>query len=474
MRWLKITAEIVGAIVVIAGLFALGLYWLYSTYKYTQPTADYPKPASKAEAQRDDLDYLRHLPQDDWSYTDKTRAEAEGLIDAALKQKLPMKLGPFELLVARVNALANNGHTNVWGGARANRLVRLPIRVYSFADGVFIVRALPAYKALLGAQILAIDGHSIGDVAKTMSAYTGGTAEEKNARLPFYIEAPQLLRAAGMANTNDSLALTMKMPDGTTETRLVLGDDPDPKAPKLWPSDELKPVANEGESKDWIPALKGKVEHLLMFRGEPKPFFDASIPGTHGYYIRFDTNDDSGNLKIADFAEAAFRRAVATKPDVVVVDLRMNGGGDYTTTAHFMRNLPLALPTAKFYILLSQETFSAGMTSAAFLKQAAGDRGFFVGTRPGDRIRFNAEGGDFCLPFSGICMGVRTAIHDYSTTQCRPLFTCYIVNWFYPVAIKSFEADIKAPLTWGDLNAGRDPALEAIFPTRPDLPIQAR
>jgi hypothetical protein len=146
------------------------------------------------------------------------------------------------------------------------------------------------------------------------------------------------------------------------------------------------------------------------------------------------------------------------------VDLRMNGGGDYTTTAHFMRNLPLALPKARFYILLSQETFSAGMTSAAFLKQAAGDRGEFVGTLPGDRIRFNAEGGDFCLPFSGICMGVRTAIHDYSTTHCRPLFSCYPVNWFYPVAIKSFAPDVSAPLTYSALSRGHDPALEVIFP----------
>ena len=464
MRWLKITAEIVGAILVLAAVLAAGLYWLYSTYKYTQPEAHYAKPATPAEAQRDDLDFLRHLPQDDWSYTDKTRAEAEGVIDQALKQKLPMKPGPFELVVARVNALADNGHTNVWGGARANRLVRLPVRVYSFADVVFIVRAMPAQKALVGAQILAVDGHPIADVAKAVSIYTGGTAEEKNSRLPFYLEAPQLLRAAGVANTNDSLALTLKLPDGTTETRLVLGDDPNPKAPKLWPNDEIKPVANDGESKDWIPALKGKVEHLLMFAGEPKPFFDAPIPGQRAYYIRFDTNNDSGNEKIADFAAGAFARAVAAKPDIMVVDLRMNGGGDYTTTAHFMRNLPLALPNARFYILLSQETFSAGMTSAAFLKQAAGDRGEFVGTRPGDRIRFNAEGGDFCLPFSNICMGVRTAIHDYSTTHCRPLLTCYAVNWFFPVAIKSFEPDIKAPLTYSALSRGHDPALEAIFP----------
>lgn len=458
MRWGRIAIGVVIAAVVVGGAVLLGNYLIEWRYDYTQPTANYSKPASPAEAQRDDLDYLRHLPQDDWSYTDKTRTEAEGVIDAALKQKLPLKPGPFELVIARVNALADNGHTNVWAGARANRLVRLPIRVYSFADGVFVVRAKPVYKALLGAQILAIDGRPIDQVAKAVSIYTGGTADEKNARLPFYIEAPQLLRAAGVANTNDSLALTLKMPDGSTETRLVLGDDPDAKAPTRWPSEELSPAPIEGE-KDWIAALKGKADVLALFAGDPKPFYDTALPG-NAYYIRFDVNRADG---ITDYADAAFARAVAAKPAIVIVDLRMNGGGDYTLTAHFMRELPHALPNAKFYILLSQETFSAGMTSAAFLKQAAGDRGFFVGSAPGDRIRFHAEGGDFCLPFSGICMGVRTGIHDYSTTQCRPFFECYLLNRLYPVAIKNFTPDIEAPLTFAALSHGHDPALDAIF-----------
>src|SRR5262249_17473617 len=120
------------------------------------------------------------------------------------------------------------------------------------------------------------------------------------------------------------------------------------------------------------------------------------------------------------------------------------------------------LPNASIFVLMSQETFSAGMTSAAFLRQAGRERVTFVGDWPGDRIRFHSEGSDFCLPYSGICMTARTAIHDYSTRWCRPLLECFLLDRLYPVAIRTFAPDIYAPLTYASLSRGHDPAVDAI------------
>lgn len=460
MRWLL---RIAVAGVVVIGALAASVYGLYQFYQVSPPTVTYQKPRSLAEAQRDDLDYLRNLPRLDWSYTDETRAEANRVIDKALAQHFPLTSAAFELIVARVNAIADNGHTNDWGGALASRHNRLPVRFYAFADGVFVVRALPSVKDLLGAQLLAIDGHGVGDIRKTVSIYTGGTHDEKEARLPFYLESPELLHAAGVAQSPDRAMLTVRDADGHVRSEDVVALPANSGAPKLWPSDELSPVAIAGEDKNWIPALRGAADHLLLFAGAPNPFYAQALPGRHAFYVRFATNNDAGPYKIGDFSRKAFDEIVAARPDLVIVDLRMNGGGDYTTTAHFMRNLPGALPRATFYILLSKETFSAGMSSAAFLKQAAGTRGLFVGSLPGDRMRFHSEGSDFCLPYSHICMGIRTGVHDYTERLCTPLLTCYAVDWFYPVAIKSFAPDIAAPLTYTALRAGEDPALDAIF-----------
>src|SRR5215813_8032887 len=128
--------------------------WIPLLYDVHPPTPHYQTPHGVADAQRDDLNYLRNITWLDWSYTEQTRSAANAVINEALR-KVPLSPAAFQLVVARVLASADNGHTNVWGSSTANRFNRLPIRVYNFADGIFVVRALPKAESLLGARILA-------------------------------------------------------------------------------------------------------------------------------------------------------------------------------------------------------------------------------------------------------------------------------------------------------------------------------
>jgi hypothetical protein len=460
------TMVIVGGLTLLV-IFATGLVvfaddWISLLYDVHPPTPHYPRPQDVADAQRDDLNYLRNITWLDWSYTKQTRSTANAVVDRALSE-VPMSPAAFELVVARVLATANNGHTNVWGSSTANRFNRLPIRVYNFADGIFVVRALPTVKSLLGARIRAVEGTPVESVRARLREYTGGTENEKNARIPFYLESPELMHAAGLAKAPGSIVLTVDNAEGEEETISVDALPAAPSAAKIWPSDELEPVPLPGEGPAWIPALKGGADSLAMFANAPHAFFAGRLPGTTSYYVRLDTNDDDNGIRIKKFASEALRALLAQRPSAVIVDLRKNGGGDYTLTAPFMQRLPAELPNATVFVLMSQETFSAGMTDAAFLKQAGGRRVIFVGDWPGDRIRFHSEGSDFCLPYSRICMTARTALHDYSTRWCRPFFECFLLDRLYPVAIRTFAPDIYAPLTYASLSRGHDPAVDAII-----------
>lgn len=461
-----ITFGVVGLAVTIGGLFATIYFWGFDAYYIRQaPTPHYPPPHSRVEAQRDDLEYLRKYPYLDWSYTDTTRAKAEAVIAAAEKH-LPMSLAALDLTAARVVALANNGHSNVWAGSRARRHDRLPIRTFEFADGLYIVRARGATQDLLGGRIVKIDGHPIEQVRDGMRRYIGGVARFRDTYyFPAFAESPDLLHAAGYTTAADRETLTVAMPDGTLHTQTVMADPADPKAPMAWPNAYLSSAPIPGQHPGWKDALTDKADRMLLFTDPKKPFVARALPQLHAYYVRFNANRSEDGHNIETFCDKAMAAMLAAKPRIVVIDMRFNGGGDYTMTADFMRGLPHRLPQAKIYVLMSPQTFSAAMTSVAFLKQAGGDRTILVGTKPGDRIRFHAEGGaDFCLPFSHICTSIRTAVHDYSTTDCRPISECYALNWLYPVAIKSFRPQIAAPLTYAALSQGHDPALEAIFP----------
>ena len=457
-----------GSATVIITLLIFANDWIPWLYEAHAPTPRYAAPSNLAEAQRDDLDYRRHFTRLDRSYTTDTRAAAIAAIDATLRRRLPLSPAQFQLQIARVLALADNGHTNVRGGSTANRFNRLPLRLYRFADGIFVVRALPPAARLLGARLLAIDGIPVDTVAAQLAGYTGGSQSEKNARLPFYLESPELLHAAGLALSPEHITVRALIASGALESFVVTALPADPSAPKRWPSEELEPVSLPAEDPRWPPALRGKAESVPLFANAPHPFYAGWLAGSSIYYVRFDINHDDGATSIRAFATRTLKALCALQPQTIVVDLRLNGGGDYTNTADFMRSLPARLPAAVIYVLLSQETFSAGMTDAAFLKQAGGERVIFVGDLPGDRMRFYSEGSDFCLPYSGICVTANTAIHDYSTRDCRPLLECYLLDRLYPVAISSFAPDVPAPLTYSALAQGHDPALDVIVAHRTD------
>jgi hypothetical protein len=447
-------------------LFATIYFWGFDAYYIRQaPTPHYAPPHTIAEAQRDDLEYLRKYPYLDWSYTDSTRAKAEAVIDVAEKH-LPMSSAALDLTAARVVALANNGHSNVWAGSRSRRHNRLPIRTFEFADGLYVVRAQAAAQDLLGGRIVAIDGRPIKQVRDGMRRYIGGVARFRDTYyFPAFAESPDLLHAAGYAIVADRETLTVAMPDGTQRRRTVMADPADPKAPMAWPNAFITSTPLPEQRPGWMYALSGKTDAMLLFAFPGEPFVAHALPRLHAYYVRFNANRSEDGHNIKTFCDKTMAAILAARPRAVVIDMRFNGGGDYTMTADFMQGLPHRLPRAKIYVLMSPQTFSAAMTSVAFLKQAGGPHTILVGTKPGDRIRFHAEGGDkFCLPFSNICTSIRTAIHDYSTTDCRPISECYALNWLYPVAIKSFQPQIVAPLTYAALFQGHDPALEAVFP----------
>jgi hypothetical protein len=142
--------------------------------------------------------------------------------------------------------------------------------------------------------------------------------------------------------------------------------------------------------------------------------------------------------------------------------MRFDGGGDYTKTATFMTELPSLVPAGgRVFVVTHASTFSAGISSVGFVKQAAPARVTIVGEPVGDRLIFYGEARDFKLPNSGIRASYSTGLHDY-LHGCRWFGRCFWVDWIYPISIPTLNPDVSAPLSFAGLAAGRDPAMDAI------------
>jgi hypothetical protein len=185
------------------------------------------------------------------------------------------------------------------------------------------------------------------------------------------------------------------------------------------------------------------------------------IPHTCIALLQMKANEDTDGQSIKDFLKATEADLAANRPCSIIFDNRFNGGGDYTNTAGFGGRLhTLVMPGGKIYLLTSTDTFSAGITTTVFVKQAADpDQVAILGEPVGDRLVFWAEGNRGCLPNAPFCFHYATGLHDYAH-PCTDWDKCFWLNWIYPARTDSLEPDEKITMSFADYLAGRDPMFD--------------
>jgi hypothetical protein len=431
-------------------------------------------PYDPRASQLQDLSQLRHYLLLEAAYSDAQRALASQAISESEAGAGKWTAADFELQIARVVALADNGHSTVWSGPRSERMNRIPARLLLLADGVFVVRAKGPGVSVLGMRVDAIDGLASAEILRRLRIYRGGPDNLRDYDDVSLLESPQLLHAAGIAQSDHEVTLTVSDQDHARNLQLsALPRAPD--EPRAQPLRFLaaQRVINEGA--EWQSAFQNTPAPLwleepdLAFRLEP-------LAALRAVYLQLKVNTNAADgERIGPFLARARRSIAEGRPQNVILDMRFNGGGDYTKTAAFMSDLPnMVPPEGRIFVITHVATFSAGISSVGFVKQAAPRQVIIVGEPNGDRLIFYGEPRDLTLPNSGIGVSYATGLHDY-LHGCRWFGPCYWVNWLYPISVPTtLEPDISAPLSFALIAAGRDPAIEAIslalqHPSRPEI-----
>ncbi len=234
-----------------------------------------------------------------------------------------------------------------------------------------------------------------------------------------------------------------------------------PLSDNVWPHEDrwiaAEPFPDEGD----LTKAAGSSDQELMALQEPdKMFRIVPLAPLDALYIELRQNYSAKDQSLPDFLKQAAAEIKSRKPKNILLDMRFNTGGNYMLSASFMKSLP-KLVDGRVFVLTSLSTFSAGITSVAFVKQAGGARTVIVGDNVGDREIFYAEGNNMKLPNSGLLIHYATGLHDYKN-GCKWFGPCFWPNYLYPISVPSLTPDIEAPFTGSAIAAGRDPALEAI------------
>lgn len=418
-------------------------------------TARSEKPAGGGDAagQREDLEaFERDFFNVDRSYSKVAREAALQRIADLRKNAGSVSPTLFVLRLAQIAALADNGHTLLLDAGNAAS-PGVGIRLSLLDRDYWILQAASAHADLLGGRLIAIDDTPLDRLRETARTLWGGIESRRDQRASTFLESPSQLYALGMTKRETMATYHFMMRDGSVRIT-ELGPDPT----RSW-VDASRVMVPEIATKGWQTLLATNLAPWSLcdvddaFRLQDQPALDALV-----VQLRANRNAGRSIAEFLDEAEATRKKAGRKN---VILDVRMNGGGNLQLTRKWMSEFPAKLPpNGRVVVLTSPWTFSAAISSIGYLKQAGGARVIIAGEPVGDRLQFWAEGQPIVLPHSAAVVLMAIQRHDY-VGGCKTFSDCheYVVN--HPIAVPNLDPDVLAPWTIDAYMAGRDPGMEA-------------
>jgi hypothetical protein len=313
-------------------------------------------------------------------------------------------------LVALVSP--RNGHTGIFplDPLHPRRLHLYPLRLYEFADGMYVVGGEHT-----GRRLVAISGMPVERVARLVRPLIPYDNESSlRAKVPYFSLVAEVLDGLGVGSGVRARTFTF----GGHEA-------------------ELNPIA----AREYVAAYDDARGPTMLPRRASPLYLAQSRRDV--WMRRTDGVLHVGYNSTFAPTQAFARRLARTAHEVrrVVVDLRLNGGGDNTTYGPL---LDVLASVPSLAVLIGRGTFSAAGNFATELGLATD--AVFVGEPTGGGVNQYGDSVARRLPATGWNLNVATLYHEKGGPHDRRL---------------AVEPDIHVEPTSEDFFAGRDPALEA-------------
>ena len=362
---------------------------------------------------------------------------------------------------ARAVALAKNAHTRLYLLRNRSELRRYPIRVWWFADGLYVVRATPEYSALLGARILRIAGRAVQQVKQDVAPLFAGNASWRTYMSAYTMTSPDVLIGLGLIASDGKAEIDFtNRHDTKRKTQL----EPLPLRRSDQPTESWWDLCSTRPRDDgsWMSALALDAAHLpLYLQNTEGQYWSQYLPNDRLFYIQFNRSANAPNGEsLREFGTRVLTELQSAAVNKIVVDVRFNTGGDLSIGRPFIERLAAFAKERKtrVYVITGRATFSAGIYHAMQLRQLV--NAILVGEPVGDELDLWSEGGNLLTPNSRLSLHYADRFHSMSSVE-RPEFRQYLVT-DTDLSITNAMPDIPVSGTARDYFAGRDRALEAV------------
>ncbi len=435
----------------IGGLLLAVLLWISPTRPALpqEPAREGARQGeSEAEKWREDLRAMaREMPKRHRNlFHTVTRGQFEAAVEK-LDQRIP-SLGRHQIIVemARVAAMVGDGHTNI-APTRDPRIGfrTYPIRLYLFKDGLYVRAAAREHADLVGARVVGI-GNAPWESAYESVKQIIGRDNEMGAKFfaPFLLVMPEVLHALGAIEK-------MERADFTVESggrRRVVLLEPDGPAESLAPDTDTSWLPKP----NWVDARDGARRPTPSWLKDPQnKFWFEYLPERRAVYVQFNQVGNKQDESVETFAGRLFAFVESKPVDRLVLDLRLNRGGNGELNRPLLRGIIQSKTDRKggLFAIIGRGTWSAAQMLVNELERYTNVT--FVGEPTAGKVNHYGDSSRIILPRSGITVRVSTLWWQGDERDRRP--------WTAP--------SVAADLTFEDYRTNNDPALNAALSELP-------
>ncbi len=388
--------------------------------------------ASRSASWNQDLDYFSsQLRTNQYGFSslisvqefDNTVQRLKNSVDSLQDYEIYIKL---EQLVASFNV----AHLTAYPSS-AQKFHYMPVSVRVFPGGVYILMTDQNNSGLLGKKILGIGGFPIQAVEDSLKKIIPHENEFWfEDQLPQIISCTEVLKYFGFSKSVLSAVLNV---EGAGEVTVNSAEK------------SLNVLAGEMSS-----VLDGK-ELPLYLQNQSKYYWYSYIAADSALYIKYNKCANSADISFYAFTSGVKDFISSHQVDMVIVDLRNNGGGNSSIINPLLNYLQSSSfnQRGKLFIITDRGTFSSALLNAISFKLYTDC--ILVGEPTGGKPNSYGEVRSFSLPNSGIIVQYCTKYFKTLSDDPESLFPDYDVE-----------------TSFADYSGCKDPVLDFILNYRTD------
>ena len=220
---------------------------------------------------------------------------------------------------ARIVASFGYGHTRLAVEQSQLKFHMLPVHLYQFRDGIFVEGTHKDYASLLGARVVAINGMDIDEVLAAIRPVVAVENEQYfKANGLRYLGIPEILHAQGVIDDLETEVTMTLARDGETLEQTITAV-PASRFPTSYGF--VKPQG------DWM-SVRPADNPPLYLKQLDRIYYYEYLPEQKTVYVRHSQIQDDPAEDIPAFYQRLFEFVEENEVERLVLDLRLNGGGN--------------------------------------------------------------------------------------------------------------------------------------------------